>query len=156
MWYIYSCRKFMNYGRVVWRLPEPSDTKIWSWVSWDSEPIITLLSRTRNTLLDWTRYSTVHRVGSGIWKKITFIQSVDFTTQSTTGKRTNVHVPIKFPYHQYWSGRPWVFYEHDGYRQSITSRYISIFIFGNRKCILPVIAWIDFKCELLSLVSFSF
>jgi hypothetical protein len=29
----------------VWRLPEPSDSKIWSWVLWDSEPRITVLAR---------------------------------------------------------------------------------------------------------------
>jgi hypothetical protein len=33
-------------GGVVWRLPEPSDSKIWSWVPWDSEPRITVLART--------------------------------------------------------------------------------------------------------------
>jgi hypothetical protein len=31
--------------RVVWMLPEPSDSKIWSLVLWDSEPRITVMAR---------------------------------------------------------------------------------------------------------------
>jgi hypothetical protein len=37
---------------VVWWLPEPSKSKIRSWVLWDSEPRVTLLARTSNNLLD--------------------------------------------------------------------------------------------------------
>jgi hypothetical protein len=39
---------------VVWRLPEPSDSKIWSWVPWDSESTITVLVRASSNLLEWT------------------------------------------------------------------------------------------------------
>jgi hypothetical protein len=34
----------------MWRLSEPSDSKIWSWVSWDSEPRITMLARAISNL----------------------------------------------------------------------------------------------------------
>jgi hypothetical protein len=33
-----------------WRLPEPSDSKIWSWVPWESEPRITVLARASSNL----------------------------------------------------------------------------------------------------------
>jgi hypothetical protein len=33
-----------------WELPEPSDSKIWSWVPWDSEPRITVLARAISNL----------------------------------------------------------------------------------------------------------
>jgi hypothetical protein len=36
--------------KVIWRLPEPSDSKIWSWVPWDSEPRITVLARASSNL----------------------------------------------------------------------------------------------------------
>jgi hypothetical protein len=36
--------------RLVWRLSEPSDSKIWSWDPCDSEPKITVLARARNNL----------------------------------------------------------------------------------------------------------
>jgi hypothetical protein len=35
---------------VVWRLPEPWESKIWSWVLWDSEPRITMLVRASSNL----------------------------------------------------------------------------------------------------------
>jgi hypothetical protein len=34
----------------VWRLQEPSESKIWSWVSWDTEPRITVLTRASSKL----------------------------------------------------------------------------------------------------------
>jgi hypothetical protein len=34
----------------VWRLPEPPDSKIWSWVLWDSEPRITVLAMASSNL----------------------------------------------------------------------------------------------------------
>jgi hypothetical protein len=39
---------------VIWTLPKPSDSKIWSWVPWDSEPRTTVLARASNRLVDWT------------------------------------------------------------------------------------------------------
>jgi hypothetical protein len=35
---------------VEWRLPEPSERKIWSWVSWVSEQRITVLARASSNL----------------------------------------------------------------------------------------------------------
>jgi hypothetical protein len=35
---------------VRWKLPEPSDSKLRPWLSWDSEPRITVLARARNNL----------------------------------------------------------------------------------------------------------
>jgi hypothetical protein len=35
---------------VIWRLPEPSDSTMWSWVPWDSKPKFTVLTRTRSNL----------------------------------------------------------------------------------------------------------
>jgi hypothetical protein len=37
---------------VVWRLPELSDSEIWSWVPWELEPRITVLGRAGSNLLD--------------------------------------------------------------------------------------------------------
>jgi hypothetical protein len=34
------------------RLPERSDSEIWSWVSWNSHPRITMLTRTSSNLVD--------------------------------------------------------------------------------------------------------
>jgi hypothetical protein len=39
---------------VVWRLSEPSYSKIWSWVPWDWELRIIMLARASSNLLDWT------------------------------------------------------------------------------------------------------
>jgi hypothetical protein len=35
---------------VIWRLPKPSQTEIWSWTPWDSEPRITVLTRPTSIL----------------------------------------------------------------------------------------------------------
>jgi hypothetical protein len=43
-----------KWSHMTGRLPEPSESKIWSWVPWDSEPRITVLARARSNLLDCT------------------------------------------------------------------------------------------------------
>jgi hypothetical protein len=43
----------------IWGLLQPSKSKIWSWVLWDSERKLTLLSRVGSKLLDWTVYPTI-------------------------------------------------------------------------------------------------
>jgi hypothetical protein len=58
----------LRVGERVWRLPEPSDSKIWSWVPWGSVPRITVLARASSNLLDWTghNYCMVFLVGHWI------------------------------------------------------------------------------------------
>jgi hypothetical protein len=43
---------------VVWRLPEPSDSKM-SWDPWDSETRIAVLARASSNLLDWPGYPSI-------------------------------------------------------------------------------------------------
>jgi hypothetical protein len=42
---------------LFWRLSEPSDSKIWYSVTWDSEPRITVLARTTSNLAGVVAYS---------------------------------------------------------------------------------------------------
>jgi hypothetical protein len=50
---------YVSPKRVVWRLPEPSDSKIWSWVPWDSGPRFAVLEKASNNLLGWTVYPRI-------------------------------------------------------------------------------------------------
>jgi hypothetical protein len=61
---LWACLCISNFSiciaeAVVWRLQEPSDSKIWSWVPEDSEPRISVLATVISKFLDLTAYSPI-------------------------------------------------------------------------------------------------
>jgi hypothetical protein len=56
---VFSVLVLCTVDAVVWRLSEPSYSKIWSWVSWDWELRTIVLVRASSNILNWTVYPLI-------------------------------------------------------------------------------------------------